>query len=854
MFFIERVERNAMRRHPAFAAALATAIFCALWLSSCADLFQPRVSMDNSIKADSISNFVTPPQKITALSAPSELRVSNEKTGAYRDSVLLSWEKVEGAQSYYIECAEVGQSPDGSFSIYEKNAEGEPIVDGAGEKVLSIEFKRLDVVYGSTCYEHAVLDSADSLSSYERDEYSRRYYYRVKAMNELLGYEDSEFTPTDEGVYGALLPPPKNVTATKGESTEGITARWDKVPGAVAYRVWRTDRADGTGAECVQTMRDNKYFNVVTMESDQQKEFYFMVTAMTASGAESVKSARAMGFSLKAGAPTPPSSVTVEDGLGTSPDTLNVKWTQGGGIMEDDGVTYQIRRYRQLADGSVTDESVGGSIPGKSGDSPLAEIQYTDTKGLKIGSLYYYSVQTVVSRKKTDESGEMEELRSAFSATGPDSKSPALGFVISAPQAVTTADAEGGKITVKWTPAAGHDKLGDGKFVYNVYGADGIDGPFSILAGAEDVDATPGEDGYIGMAVEKKGYYCVKTVNHTEDPVKHLPRTVESKQSEIVAPMPNAPEGVAASKCAKFDGAGGVEWAPNKNGIYPVKVTWRKPSNDTPAGYNVYRSTRPDSGWSKLTDEPLPADALSYIDKNDGAKPRVFYYYKIASVNSLGQGSKSNIPADETSAIPQKRPSCGYGAITKRAWFKEYNQFINKHLKLMYKTPDTKKLGTEEPYADVHGTIYYKASLAGLGAHIDIQYRNYCDQYCVKGDSSSGSYFILNGNTNSDCNMSSNGMMSDTVVINGMYPARVNYDDLEVKGGNAGGGCYHIQLYDSSVSDSYNVKDGTGGLTKSNWNSAEMSAHVVVSQDDFADQTKESDPNPKLCSWQWSRF
>ena len=113
----------------------------------------------------------------------------------------------------------------------------------------------------------------------------------------------------------------------------------------------------------------------------------------------------------------------------------------------------------------------------------------------------------------------------------------------------------------------------------------------------------------------------------------------------------------------------------------------------------------------------------------------------------------------------------------------------------MHKTPDTAKLGSEEKSGNISGTIGYNAAIAGLGAKIVMPYTNYADFY-ICDDMTLGIYFKLNGNTDTTSNMSGNGNMSGEVVCEGMYPGKAGYNNLEIKGGAAGGGYYVVTTYD----------------------------------------------------------
>jgi hypothetical protein len=110
----------------------------------------------------------------------------------------------------------------------------------------------------------------------------------------------------------------------------------------------------------------------------------------------------------------------------------------------------------------------------------------------------------------------------------------------------------------------------------------------------------------------------------------------------------------------------------------------------------------------------------------------------------------------------------------------------------MYKPGSTDKLGTEMKNGLLSGTIYYNAAISGLGARIIIELKNYAEFY-IESAQENGVYFTLNGNSNTSANMSSNGTMDGTMICTGMYPGKVYYDRIEIKGGAAAAGTYGIE-------------------------------------------------------------
>jgi len=79
-----------------------------------------------------------------------------------------------------------------------------------------------------------------------------------------------------------------------------------------------------------------------------------------------------------------------------------------------------------------------------------------------------------------------------------------------------------------------------------------------------------------------------------------------------------------------------------------------------------------------------------------------------------------------------------------------------------------------------------------VGARIIIRLTNYAEFY-IENEPEKGPYFILNGESNTSANMSSNGSMDGTVTSTGMYPGKVSYNGIEIKGGSAGGGTYAVE-------------------------------------------------------------
>lgn len=708
-----------------------------LALTSCTQMFQPKLPMDTE-SSTSLGSMLAVKEEISQLETPKQVFVSQ---GQNPTDILLSWDAVKGATSYTIERAIIT----------------DPTITTVPDES---EFEIIKKFVYDTTYTDEVL--TDKEAHYQSEAYTNnyKYYYRIVAQNPRTSYDPS--LPT-EPVYGTLFNPVLRVNADLGKSTDSITVYWDEVPNAKSYQIWRGVNSNGTSMELIATINGTKdnltqklfYKNKVDF-SEQGIEFYYKVIPVNESGIESVSSPLAMGFSLMAGAPVAPSTVTVTNGRGTK-NSIEISWST---VTADGEVKYAIYRT----------SSVDSSLTQLTADCD--STTFTDSKALKPNIYYYYQVQSYIIDEDTG-----EKLKSPMSDTGAGSKNQVEGFILSAPTSIKV-----DKTELSWLPAIGNTEE-QSLYTYNIYlSANEKDG-YTL---DETVSLTPSEDGRIHHTVKIAEFYKITTVYNG----------VESALSEAVAPSPEAATNVVASTNKNI----GSSYHANANGVYPVQITWKAPAENSLSGYNVYRSTKPDSGFRKINETPIlhvsGTKDYSFIDENETAKTRTYYYYKVLSVNSLEQGS-------EYSSTEK-----GYGALSPEQYMREYNKTaINSQTKLtlMHKSNDMDKLGSESANGAISGSLSYNAKIDGLGARITMHYDNYADYYIVDKDSSSGVYFLITGDTNTSANMSANGTMDGTVVCSGMYPGKVIYDKIEIKGGAAGGGTYGI------------IREGFDGQVQVDW-------------------------------------
>lgn len=791
-----------------------------LALASCSSFFESDVSMNSNSNNSSIYDLLTPPEKIERLSAPTEIFISQ---GLYSGVIEVSWSAVPNATSYKIERA----------VVKEKNA------DGTWEMPKESDFELLT---SSNIYNTKYTDTIIQEAKYTSLELNYVYYYRVFAQNPSKGYTESEYFPdysehkvfdaegketgkevyADPTKYGTLLKPVTEIEASKGTSSDSITIKWNAVPDVWKYRIERCEREQGNYYKIAEVYSNETEYIDEMDEADQGTEFYYKVYVINSNSKVSCSSAAAMGYSLQPGAPTVPENIHVENGLGTSKESLTVSWTSLSD-PSDGKLTYNLYR-------TSSNDSVYKLI--KSGLESTAS-SYTDSS-VKPGIYYYYFIQTT----KTN-NADGEKLKSSFSETGKDSANPAYGFLLSAPTYIEVddgSDAEHKKII--WTPAINSLNSENAvDFKYNIYADSERTGIFDKMIAGSITGTSENGNLYAEVSLADEKFFVITTVN--EDGVDK-----ESAKSEIVAPVPEAPQKVYATKTAGFKTiqnkvvtAGGTFdeslWTVNKNEVYPVLITWDAPKDGADGGYDIYRSTKADSGFKKV--DSVSKNEKYYIDSYATAKSGIMYFYKVVSLNSLGQGRKSNTPENDI-----EHNARGYGAITREQWFREYNKNIassQKKLTLMHNPSDLDKVGSESVKGNISGTLGYNAKVAGLGAEITMPYTNYADHF-ISDDSTLGIKFILDGNTDTTSNMSANGHMHETVhcfsrtidvtdaaqiekafenlsepakntikntgdtnYLCGMYPGYAIYNNLEIKGGAAGGGYYLVQTFELDRKD-----------------------------------------------------
>lgn len=725
-------------------------------LSGCYQMLQPKIPMQNNNAGNAtlgqILGIEVPLEK---LPAPKKIYVSQ---AMFSDRIKVSWTKVSGAESYYLERAKKKISDD--LSVKPEDDEYQ-ILKASATNLSASDF--------------LLAEEYTDVIDLETDGYDYVYYYRVRAENAFSGYESSPFADSfDNGIDGRgyLFAPPVSVTASAGENSDFITVSWSSVSDTLpwikkpsTYRIYRSNDPANTSSVLIKTVFGNiRSFSNVVSAAEQGSEFYYTIEACNSEGMSSERSSVAMGYALKAGAPGRVNNVVISEakGRGDSPKEVSIEW-EPVSVAESE-VQYSVYRLSSK-DSSLTQVAKG-----------LKNVTSFTDKKLKPNTYYYYRVMAYVEK-------DGEVLKGPLSLSGPDEESPCEGFILSVPEDLAV-ETSGNSTTLKFPKVIGEQgfstpsKIEGTNIIYSfkVLGGQSPDSLSSVgIYSSTDIHYDPLSGNYTLKDMPSFNYYKIVTINSEGK---------ESAESKLAAPSPKPATGVSVTKAAFIEGVTTSAKNANKNGVYPVKIKWIQPVGGADGGYYVYRSDNRLSGFKRITENPVFETEIIEEDFN-ATKPGVVYYYKVLSLNSLGGGSNYSEAAS------------GYGALTYDQYMREYNKTIKrsqKKLTLMHVTDDMKKLGTETKNGDIRGTISYDASIAGLGASIVMHYEDYADFYVESDNPSSGFYFHITGNTDTSASMDRSGKMSGTVICHddGMYPGKVEYDYIQIKGGNAGGGKYVI--------------------------------------------------------------
>ncbi len=187
---------------------------CSFLISACADF----------------SN-VSPPMGLTATDSTE-----------YNDRVIVTWDKVDGADYYQLWRSESPESTKGQFN----NSFGSVSSVNPSSSYMKPDKTKDDSEDG-----YEIIAKRNLIKNIYTDDTivpGKTYYYKVRAVSKQFVF--SEFSNYDTGSAGTFPDSPENLIATDGWYTDQVFITWDSVADAVKYRVMRSKYVD-KGYECI---------------------------------------------------------------------------------------------------------------------------------------------------------------------------------------------------------------------------------------------------------------------------------------------------------------------------------------------------------------------------------------------------------------------------------------------------------------------------------------------------------------------------------------------------------------------------------------------------------------------------
>ena len=287
-----------------------------------------------------------------------------------------------------------------------------------------------------------------------------------------------------------------------------------------------------------------------------------------------------------------PSGLTATDGIGR----IALSWQP---VSDADLIGYNVYR-------ATSSSAAFTALSGEGSGYTTGKTAYVDSN-LAAGQLFFYRITAVTA------SFESEPSTFVSGTARADEVSPATPANL-----VAIADDAEARISLSWSGSTADGDGGDltGLSAYIIFRGEGSS---AALAALDTVgsSATEYEDGSLSAATTY--YYAVSAV----DPAGNV-----SSRSSAVSAMTrgiSAPASVAAAA-----------------GIRKITVSWSASSEDDLRGYNVYRSSRSDQGYARLTGvegTSFTTGQTTYIDSNLAGGQILFY--RVSVVTAAGESELS---------------------------------------------------------------------------------------------------------------------------------------------------------------------------------------------------------------------
>ncbi|HPX92367.1 MAG TPA: hypothetical protein PKZ93_12765, partial [Spirochaetota bacterium] len=335
---------------------------------------------------------------------------------------------------------------------------------------------------------------------------NRIYYYKVAAANGDLW---SEPTVDVRGFAHDGKPlAPSDVIASKSKIGE-IEIQWKDVPQCDYYKVFRSDKENGTYSEIATNVTSTNYIDSSVQERD--KKYFYCIQAISNSDGEGELSNKAEGIALE-DIPLPPSNVSATNGK--YGNKVDITWN-----LSNKAKKYAIYRAIDIDGNADTDDTLDYILLA----SNVTALLYEDTTAT-VDTLYRYKISAISS------GGEGEKSNSA-----PGKSKSGAAIQTPAPQNIKATDGDYDIITITWDEVASAT-------AYSVYRSDSLNGPYTLIANriteSSFVDTPP--------SLVTKYYYKVTSWSEGSDPVESYYSLYDDGYA--MPQIPDSPSGFTSSK------------------------------------------------------------------------------------------------------------------------------------------------------------------------------------------------------------------------------------------------------------------------------------------------------------------
>lgn len=451
-------------------------------------------------------------------------------------------------------------------------------------KIMEIEWNK---VKGATGYEisrstksdgtYKVIGTVESGSTTTYQDTTvkaqKMYYYKVRAINTGVG-------ATGESAYSAVAfgktVACAAITSVIAQSDTVLEIKWEEVSEAYGYRVKRSTSKNGT-YKTIKTIKKTSTTSYKDTKVTAGTTYYYKIETLTKSGDKIGSSGESAVVKGKTVARPEISYVS-----SISDKKLQIGWNEVSGAWG-----YNVKRSTSKNGTYQTIATVQGA----------STTTYKD-KSLTTGKKYYYKIEAInkVNGKK-GYSGDSAAV---------------VGQTIATASLTTIKAVNSNTISLSWKKVSGVSG-------YEIYRSTSKSGKYERVGRVSGAKTTSFEDTTVKAG--KNYYYKVR--GYKKNSAKEGKGTYSAVQKAWT---------VKKVEITKTSGTSGNS----------VKLTWDKVSKAS--GYRIYRSTKETSGY-KLIKEINSATTVSYKDTT--VKTGKVYYYQIVAINKIkgdeiGQGDYSD--------------------------------------------------------------------------------------------------------------------------------------------------------------------------------------------------------------------